>query len=211
MILIGQFDSPFVRRVAVTLHCYGLTYSRQPWSVFGDMDKMREVNPLVRVPALILDDGEVLVDSSAIIDHLDELVGPTRALTPQSGSARRRVLQAVALATGGMEKTMQTFFERYYHRGEAKSAEFEQRCLGQLTATLAHLEMGCRGGWYLEGPMSQADVSIGCMIGYIKLRLPDGFSTAQYPKLEKLAQRCEALDVFTQAKPASDEVVPART
>jgi glutathione S-transferase len=70
MILVSQVDSPFVRRVAVTLHHYGMPYTRNTMSVIGDAAEMARINPLGRVPSLILDNGEVLIDSNAIADHL---------------------------------------------------------------------------------------------------------------------------------------------
>jgi glutathione S-transferase len=92
MILLGQYDSPFTRRVAVSMHMLGLAFERDTSSVFADADAVRRLNPLGRIPVLVLDDGEVLIDSGAILDHLDERVGPDRALTPPTGSARRREL-----------------------------------------------------------------------------------------------------------------------
>ena len=74
MILIGQYDSPFVRRVGIALTLYGLPFRQEPWSVFGDADRIRPLNPLTRVPTLVLDDGESLIDSHMILDHLDSLV-----------------------------------------------------------------------------------------------------------------------------------------
>src|SRR5215212_2587418 len=98
MILVGQFDSPFVRRVAVSLHMLQLPFTRNPISVFGDAEAMRAINPLGRIPSLVLDDGEVLIDSAAILDHLDEVVGRARALLPPSGAPRRAALRISALA-----------------------------------------------------------------------------------------------------------------
>src|SRR5438309_971659 len=66
MILIGQFDSPFVRRVALALRFYGLPFEHRPWSTFGDADKIAPFNPLRRVPTLLLDSGEALVESGAM-------------------------------------------------------------------------------------------------------------------------------------------------
>ena len=74
MILIGQYDSPFVRRVGIALTLYGLAFEHRPWSTFGDAEKIRPYNPLTRVPTLVLDDGDVLIDSTPIIDYLDSLV-----------------------------------------------------------------------------------------------------------------------------------------
>ena len=80
MFLIGQYDSPFVRRVAIALRLYGIAFEHRPWSTFGDADKIAPYNPLRRVPTLVLDDGEALIESTAILDYLDELVGPDRAM-----------------------------------------------------------------------------------------------------------------------------------
>src|SRR5271170_643595 len=104
MILIGQYDSPFVRRVGIALHLYGIGYDHRPWSTFGDAEKIAAYNPLRRAPTLVLDDGEVLVESGAILDHLDELAGPGTALLARQGPERRAALQVCALATGLCDK-----------------------------------------------------------------------------------------------------------
>ena len=75
MILVGQYDSPYVRRVAITLHHYGIAFKRNPISVFTDAADMAKINPLVRIPSLVLDDGEVLIDSGAIIRSEERRVG----------------------------------------------------------------------------------------------------------------------------------------
>src|SRR5260370_41364076 len=104
MILVGQYDSPYVRRVAVSLRVLGFDYEHDTRSVFGDFDSMRQTNPLARIPSLVFDDGEVLIDSAAILDWLDETVGPARALLPRAGPERRRALRLIALATGVVDK-----------------------------------------------------------------------------------------------------------
>src|SRR5579864_5561457 len=101
---VGQYDSPFVRRVAVSLRVLGLAYRHDTRSVFADFDAMRSVNPLGRIPSLVLDDGETLIDSAAILDWLDQSVGPARALVPAAGAARRHALRRIALATGAIDK-----------------------------------------------------------------------------------------------------------
>src|SRR3546814_15832526 len=105
MILVRQFDSPFVRRVAISLRVLCFTYEHDKRSVFGDFDSMRRTNPLGCIPSLVLDaqdgkEGTVLIDSAAILDWLDEKVGPERALIPPAGPARRRALQILALEIG---------------------------------------------------------------------------------------------------------------
>ena len=104
MLLIGMFDSPFVRRVAVSLKLLGFEFEHANWSVGKDHAQICRYSPLGRVPVLVLEDGEVLTESSAILDHLDSLVGPERALVPSRGIARRQVLQLTSLAIGAGEK-----------------------------------------------------------------------------------------------------------
>jgi glutathione S-transferase len=89
MILVGQYDSPYVRRVAISLRVLGFPYEHDTRSVFADFDSMRQTNPLGRIPSLVLPSGETLIDSAAILDWLDETVGPARALIPPMGSDRR--------------------------------------------------------------------------------------------------------------------------
>ena len=93
MILIGQYDSPFVRRVGIALRLYGLPFQHKPWSTFSDADKFRALNPLTRVPTLVLEKGDALTDSHLILDYLDGLVAPEKALYPRTEPARHQALK----------------------------------------------------------------------------------------------------------------------
>src|ERR687898_2565159 len=99
MMLVGQYDSPYVRRVAVSLRVLEFEYEHDTRSVFADFDAMRAINPLGRIPSLVLDGGEVLIDSAAILDWLDQTVGPERALLRPGGTQRRRALRPIAPPT----------------------------------------------------------------------------------------------------------------
>src|SRR5436305_14776938 len=140
MILIGQFDSPFVRRVGIALRLYDLPFEHRPWSTFGDADKIAPYNPLRRVPTLVLDDGEVLIESTAILDHLDETVGSSRAMIAENGPRRREALKICALATGLGDKAVSLVYERLLHR--EKSQVWLQRCETQIAGVLDVLEVG---------------------------------------------------------------------
>ena len=209
MILVGQYDSPFVRRVAVTLHHYGMPFTRNTLSVFGDAKDMQKINPLVRIPSLMLDDGETLIDSVAIVDTLDEMAGPARALVPARGPERRKILQATAMAQGSAEKGGQVVYERHFHTGQSLNREWERRCLSQLESGLGRLESQCAAPWYFGDRLSHADVMACCMVGYFKLRLPEGFPAGKYPRLQSLALRCEAREEFVKARISPDETMPA--
>src|SRR5215813_5281767 len=99
MLLIGQYDSPFVRRVAIAMRLYGNAFAHEPWSTFGDGAKIAPYNPLRRVPTLVLDTGEALIESTIILDYLDDLAGPERAMIAARGAERYRGLRICALAT----------------------------------------------------------------------------------------------------------------
>lgn len=140
MILIGQYDSPFVRRVGIALTLYGMAFEHRPWSSFGDADRLRAHNPLTRVPTLVLDDGTALIDSHIMLDYLDGLVPDDRAMFPRSEPARHRALRTAALATGLGDKAVSLFYEKRLH--EKVSAIWVDRCRAQIEATLAVLEAG---------------------------------------------------------------------
>src|SRR6056297_2301674 len=105
MKLLGGFLSPYVRRVAVSLNAMGLPWESVPVKVWEEPDSVKQHNPLVRIPTLVLDDGETLVESYAILDALDEIAGDQR-LTPATGPDRRRVMKVTAVGAGAIDKTI---------------------------------------------------------------------------------------------------------
>ena len=127
MMLVGVNRSPFTRRVAITLTVYGMPYEQLPLSGFNDRAEVRVSNPLGRIPALVLDNGEMLVDSSAIIDHLDEAFGRDRALTPAAGPDRRAVMKVAAIMMGACDKGLQAAYERNHHPPEKATSALDRR------------------------------------------------------------------------------------
>jgi glutathione S-transferase len=208
MILVGQYDSPFVRRVAITLHLYGMKFTRNAISVFSNAKEMANINPIVRIPSLILDDGGVLIDSAAIIDYLDGLAGAERALTPPSGAERQMVLQVMAYAAGAIDKLGTIVYERSFHPPEHVALEWIARCRSQLEGALSVLEDLPKEPYFLGERLSQADVTVGAMMGYMQLRPKDAPARGSYPTLEALSERLEELDAFREARPCPDEVMP---
>jgi glutathione S-transferase len=193
MILIGQYDSPFVRRVGIALRVYGMAYTHRPWSAFGDAAALQAVNPLMRVPTLLLDKGEALVDSGTILDHLDEVAGDA-ALLPRHGPARRHALRHMALALGLAEKGVALFYERRMHAQVADA--WEARMLGQITATLAMLDQSLKGEWFAEA-MSHADIAMACCWRFLSEAHPS-LGLWAYPALADHAGRMEDMSVFRE-------------
>ncbi len=199
MILIGQYDSPFVRRVAIALHLYGIGYEHRPWSTFGDADRIAAFNPLRRVPTLVLDNGESLVESGAILDYLDELVGPSRAMIADSGDLRRHALKVCALATGLADKSVSLVYERVLH--QVTSEQWMARCRAQISDVLAALEAsraGRRSRFWFGDDIGHADIAVACALRFTQEAHPGLFDADRWPALTAHAGTCDGLEVFRE-------------
>ncbi len=199
MILIGQYDSPFVRRVAIALRLYGLPFEQRPWSTFGDADKIAPFNPLRRVPTLVLDSGEALIESTAILDYLDELVGPEKAMIAARGPERRQSLKICALATGLGDKAVSLVYERVLRKEQSKL--WVERCEAQIGGVLDALESEraavATPYWFGER-IGHADIAVACVLRFTGEAHPGLFGDARYPALVAHAARCEALAPFEE-------------
>jgi glutathione S-transferase len=140
MLLIGPNRSPFTRRVAIMLHIYGMPFEQKALSGFDNRAEVRAWNPLGRIPALVLDSGEALVDSGAIIDHLDEAYGRDRALTPAAGADRRAVLKVAAIMMGACDKGLHAAYERNRRPPEKLHQPWIDDCIAQVTNALTAVD-----------------------------------------------------------------------
>ncbi|MCV0396253.1 MAG: glutathione S-transferase family protein [Rhizobiaceae bacterium] len=198
MILIGQYDSSFVRRVGIALTLYDLSFEHRPWSVFSDFEALRGLNPTGRVPVLVLDDDEVLIDTHAILDHLDTLVAPERRLVPAEGPARRHSLKVSALASQLADTAVSLFYEKVLH--EAPSPVLVERRGAQLLGGLAALEAERNERrtthWFGER-IGHADIAVAAAIRHTRDSHPDLVDLEAYPALARHCAALEALPVFT--------------
>ena len=199
MFLIGQYDSPFVRRVAIALRLYGLDYEHRPWSTFGDANEIAPFNPLRRVPTLVLDGGEVLIESTAILDYLDELVGPEKAMIAERGPQRRHALKICALATGLGDKAVSLVYERVLRKEPSKI--WVERCEAQVGGVLEVLERERASVitpyWFGER-IGHADIAVACVLRFAGEAHPALFPAARYPALTAHCAACEALPPFRE-------------
>lgn len=204
MLLIGMFDSPFVRRVAVTMRLLGLPFEHANWSVGKDFHRIREYNPLGRVPTLVLPGGEALFESAAILDHLDELVGPQRALVPREGADRRLALNLMAMATGAAEKGVLQLYEGVFRPDAKRHQPWLDRLRLQMNASLAAIDryLGERGAaqWLVGGRMTQADITAVCAFTFLNDTLRVASDAAMLQSLAVLAGRCEAMKEFSETR-----------
>ena len=203
MMLIGQYDSPFVRRVGIALWIYGLEFEHAPWSTFGEADKISKHNPLRRVPTLVMDDRTAFVDSASILMVLDDLVGPERATLARPGEDGRQLLRIAAFAAGTADKGLSLLYERVL-RAEA-SPMWVDRCRLQIGETLDLLEAEreLRPTRYLfDETLSHADVMLTTMWGFLSEALAGEFEWGRWPALGAHAADCEALPAFGEIRQA---------
>jgi glutathione S-transferase len=196
MLLIGQYDSPFVRRVAVALHLYGIAYEHAPWSTFRDADQIAGYNPLRRVPTLVADDGTVWTDSTAILEWVDQLAGE-RAFLDRAWPQRGEMLRLAAFATGTADKAVALVYERVLRPQPLDM--WVARCRTQIGGTLGMLEIAREAAatrWLFGDSLSHADVAIAVLLRFIGEALGDAIDRSAYPALLAHSRACEALEVF---------------
>lgn len=206
MQLIGQFDSPFVRRVGIALEIYGMDYDHRPWSTFGDWERFVAHNPLRRVPTLVLDSGEALIDSAAILDHLDEEFGRDRALIAPAGAERRAALRRIATATGTADKAVSFFYAKLFSPGLDQA--FVARTQAQIRAGLTALEADCaarEGAWWHGAGPGHDDIAAACVTRFLSEAYTDTVRMDDYPALAAHCARAEGLTVF---KAVSQPFIP---
>ena len=196
MKLIGLYDSPYVRRVAVTMRLYGMDYEQVALSVFRHQEEMRKINPMMKVPMLVLDDGEKLSDSSFIIDYLDGEAAPGCRLTPAGGPQRRRVLQHCALALQAVEKAVQIVYDTSLRPREFSYAPWVERCTAQMHTGFALLDQLPAATALSGGPLTQGDVTAAVAFRFARHMLPAEVPEGRYPNLDKLSAWCESLPAF---------------
>ena len=197
MFLIGMFDSPFVRRVAVSMNWLGMPFEHANWSVGADHTRICRHSPLGRVPALVLDDETVLIDSSAILDYLDAMVGPERALMPSGGTPRRDVMHLIALAAGAAEKGREQIYEIVFRPTEKRHEPWLERCRRQMHGALGEIEHWRAShprSWIAGEQFTQADITVTCCWTFLVESV--ALDATPYPELARFVAGCEALPEF---------------
>jgi glutathione S-transferase len=197
MQLIGFMDSPYVRRVAVTAQFLGIPYEHRELSIFREYDEFRKINPLVKVPTLICDDGQVLVDSTLIIDYLESLAGGKRMMPADEGNYIR-ALNVIGTALVAMEKVVQLIYELKQRPEEVRHQPWIDRVEQQLGEAVTILEqaVGDGSGWLFDDEVTQPDISTAITWSFIQLHFPETIVEADFPGLVRLSARAEALPEF---------------
>jgi glutathione S-transferase len=206
MQLIGMLDSPYVRRVAVTLLTAGVAFRHRPISLFRHIDEFSKISPLLKAPTLLADDGTALLDSGVILEYLATRSAAVAALMPTTLEAFR----ATGLALTVCEKAVQFHYERALRSPEQRSETWVARVVGQLTKGLEALDREApASGWIGEAGIGAADITVACAFGFIQGMLGDLVDPALYPSLAAFGARAEELPAFRTAPPIDGVTAPA--
>jgi glutathione S-transferase len=215
-VLVGQLDSPYVRRVAVSAAVLGIGFELRPWSVGKDQAQLRTVNPAGRVPAWIDADGAVFTESAQIVDHLDDIAG-TDPLLPADPALRREVRQWLGLVAGVLDKGIAIVTERIFQPAAMHGSPWTTRCRDQLDGALVQLEHRCAGRagqpWLVGASITQADIAFACALTYLRDALPLDFGgfpalAARRALIEGLPEFAATYTPFDAPNPITAERAP---
>jgi glutathione S-transferase len=201
MQLIGMLDSPYVRRVAISLAVLGLPFEHRSVSVFSQYDEFAKINPVVKAPTFIANDGTVLIDSSLILDHIDHQVAPAERLLPEEPGARLQALSIIGLALAATEKAMQNVYERNLRPQDCQYEPWVERVEKQMHAAYGLLEkrLAGREGWLFGERLMQPDITVAVAWRFTQFMLPGAVDAKRYPALGAFSERAEALPEFIGA------------
>ena len=192
MQLIGMLDSPFVRRVAISFDLQNIPFEHKALSVFRNFDEFSAINPTVKAPTLVLDDGSFLIDSTLMLDYGDALAG--NSLLPAAPAARARALRAIGPALAACEKTAQIVYEYSLRPQEKQHQPWLDRVQQQLFAALRLLEAETDA--FDIDALDQAAVTAAVTWSFVQLNVAQIVKPDDFPHLAALTARAETLPVF---------------
>ncbi len=194
MLLVGMLDSPYVRRAAISGTLLGLAFEHRSVSVFRHMDAFRAINPLIKAPTLVCDDGTVITDSLLIVQHMEDVAG--RTLRPSDPAERRRDLGLLGVGIVAADKAVGVEYERKRPEGQ-RYAPWMDRVLAQLHTALDLLDTAAAEQKLAAGPeLRPADIAAAVAWSFCRFVIPDVTDESRWPALVRHTAACEGLDVF---------------
>jgi glutathione S-transferase len=201
MKLIGMLDSPYVRRVAIALECLGVPFEHEAVSVFSTFEKFRNINRVVKAPTLICDDGEVIMDSSLILQFIEATRANGRSLWPQNPKDLQHDFRAVSLALAACEKSVQIVYERNLRPTSMQYEPWLSRVRGQLLAAYADLEQEVKKRSAAFSRLSHASVASAIAWQFTQSELASIVLASHHPGLVSLSERMERMPEFQKYPP----------
>ena len=203
MRLIGMLDSPYVRRVAISLRLMEVPFAHEALSVFRNFEAFSAINPVVKAPTLVTDDDVVLMDSALILEYLERLVPSERSLTPRETAAHARAQRIVGLALAASDKSVQIVYERTLRPEEKQHQPWLDRVQGQLEAAyrLLEQEVAAAKPWLFANRPLQADITSAVAWRFTQMELPGLIPAKDYPALAAISARAENMPAFLAFPP----------
>ena len=199
MKLVGSQTSPYVRKVRVMLAEKSLACEFSEDNVWGEATTVTAINPLTKVPVLLLDDGTAIYDSSVITDYLDAIGSPS--FIPGGGIARALVKRNESLGDGITDAGIAIFLERK-RTPDKQDAAWMARQRGKIDAGIAALSRELGSQPCLRGEsVTLGDIACACGLLWLEFRMPEIAWRAQYPNLAAWAARLEARPSFVASRP----------
>ena len=199
-----MLDSPYVRRVAVSMQLLGLRFEHQSLSVFRTFTEFQRLNPVVKAPTFICDDGEVLMDSTLILEYVEALARP-RTLMPSDPHELQHDLRLIGLALAACEKSAQIVYERALRPPEKRHQPWVSRVTGQLLAAYGALEeeLARKPLESTRMTIRQVGITVAVAWYFTQQVLAEVVAAQGFPRLVKFSSVAEALPEF-QAAPYGD-------
>ena len=201
MQLIGMLDSPYVRRVAISLQLLDIEFEHRSISVFSEYEQFQQINPVVKSPSLVCDDGQVLMDSTLILDYAQALASAGKSLMPTNLSERQQTLCVLGLALAACEKGVQIRYEHKLRPPEKIHQPWVERITAQLLVALGELEaeLGRRPLACSSSSINQAGVTTAVIWHFMQMMLPEFAVAEKYPNLHHFSTQAEMLPEFMAA------------
>jgi len=200
MRLIGMLDSPYVRRVAISLKLMGIEFTHESISLFRNFDEFHAINPVVKAPTLVTGDGTVLMDSSLILEYLERMAGPKRSLMPADARAHLEALRVIGLQLAAYEKAVQIIYEHNQRPPEKWHQPWLDRVQIQLLAAHEELEkaMPRQSDWFGGDRPTQPDVTVAVGWCFMRHAVPEFITAEAFPRLAAHSTRAETLPAFVE-------------
>ena len=202
MKLIGSLASPYVRKVRIVMAEKKLDYRFEQEDVWAS-NAIQKINPLGKVPCLILEGGEAVFDSRVIVAYVDTL-SPVGKLIPASGRERVEVRTWEALGDGAVDALIAARLEQTWpgRDGAQRAPAWVERQMGKVDASLQAMNHGLGSKpWCCGVHFTLADIAVGCALGYLDFRFAQIDWRASYPNLAKLAAKLAQRQSFIDSLP----------
>jgi glutathione S-transferase len=180
--------------VAVSLTLLDLPFKHESVSVFRHFEQFSAINPLVKAPTLVADDGTVLMDSSLILEHVERLA-PGR-LMPADVREHTLALRWIGLALAAAEKSVSIYYERNLRPAEKLHQPWMDRVTGQLLLAYQALEAEMPDDWFAGAAFGQAEITTAVAWRFTQQVIADVVPAADFPRLAAMSARAETTVPF---------------